>query len=120
MTQTMGSRNPNVFSLKINSENVVVRRGRLDCDLLFISCGVAYQHLRLMRVESGTVDRPVRSVVVRKAFGSRDPGAIGVHPFDLAEEIAGEAAVILQKIVPVAAIVAAGAEVSRDPEDLVD
>src|SRR5437899_9284403 len=89
MTQTMGSRNPNVFSLKINSENVVVRRGRLDCDLLFISCGVAHQHLRLMRVESGTVDRPVRSVVVRKAFVSREPGAIGVHPFDLAEEIAG-------------------------------
>jgi hypothetical protein len=68
-----------------------------------------------MRVESGTINRPIRAVVIRKAFVGREPGAIGVYAFDLAQKIAGEAAVLLQKVVPVAAIVAAGAEVSRDP-----
>ena len=80
---------------------------------------VAHQHFGLMSIERGTVHRPVRAVVVGQALVGGEPGAIAVDALDLAEEVAGQAAVFLQEVVPVTSVVAARAEVGGDPQDLV-
>src|SRR5947207_3357829 len=120
VTQSMRSGNPEVVALKINSENVVVRRSALHRDIPDASARVAHQHFRFMRVESRAVQRPVGSVVVSETLVGGEPGAISIDSFDLVQEIAGQSAVFLQEVVPVAAVVAAGSEICGLPKNFVD
>ena len=73
-----------------------------------------------MRVESRAVQRPVGSVVVSETLVGGEPGAISIDSFDLVQEIAGQSAVFLQEVVPVAAVVAAGSEICGHPKNFVD
>src|SRR5579872_1013114 len=120
VAQPLCGRGPYVVTLEIDAENIVVRGGRLNCDLLHIAFRVAYEHLWLMRVESGAIDRPVRAVVIGESLVRGEPGAIRVNALDLIEEVAGQAAIFGEKVVPVTSVVAASAEVGRNPENLVD
>src|SRR5271157_4089653 len=119
MTQTLGGGDPEVVSLKVHPENVVVRGGGLYREVLHLAGGIAHQHFRLVRAERRTVHRPVLAVVVGQTLVGGEPGAIGIYSLDLVEKVAGQAAVFLQEVVPVAAVVAAGSEVSRNPQDFV-
>ena len=85
MTQSLGGGDPDVVSLKIDSENVVVRRGCLNGTAFTLPLGVAHQHLRFVGVESGAVHRPVRTVVVGEAFVGREPCSIGIDTLDLTQ-----------------------------------
>src|SRR5580765_4159062 len=121
MTQAMGSRYPNVVSLEIDSQDVVVRgRGLNGYLLLQLPCRVRDVHLRFVRIERRAVDRKIRPVGVNETFVRRKPSAVGVDCLDLAHEVSGQAAVLLQEVVPVASVVAARAEIGCHPENLVN
>ena len=117
--KTLGRRYPQVVPLKVDSEDVVMRGRAFHRYLLDDACRIAHQHLRLVRVERRPIDGPVCAIVISQSFIGGEPGAIAVHGFDLVQEVTWQAAVFLQEVMPVAAVVAAGAEVSRDPENLV-
>src|SRR6202049_304621 len=119
VAQSLGRRDPKVVALEVDAENIVVCRGSLYGNFFHDSRRVAHEHFRLVGIERRTIDRPVRAVEVGEAFVGGEPRAIGVDGFDLIEKVAGEAAVFLQEIVPVAAVVAAGGGVSRGPQKLV-
>src|SRR5450759_348724 len=120
VAQALGGRYPKVVPLEVNPENVVMRGRAFNCYLLHSAGCVANQHLGLVGLERRPIDSPVRAIVVSQSFIGREPGAIAVHGLNLVEEVTRQAAVLLQEVMPVSAIIAAGAEVSRDPEDLVD
>ena len=119
MAQALCRRDPDVVSLEINAENVVMRRVLFARNDVCHFPAASRTSISGLWVSRGPVNRPVRAVVIGQTFVGGEPRAIGVDAFDLAQKIAGQAAVFLQEVVPVAAVVAAGAEVGRDPEDLV-
>src|ERR1039457_2833928 len=110
VAQAFGGRYPDVIALKVDSENVVMGWRALHRYLLDLASRIANQHLRLVRVERGTIDGPVSAVVISQPLVGGEPCAIGVYSFDLVEEVAGQAAVFLQEVGSVAAVVAAGVE----------
>src|SRR5947208_2434000 len=79
--------------------------------------GIAHEHLRLSTGEGGTIDGPLLAIEVRESLIRGKPGAHAVDAFHLIEEIAGQAAVLIEEVAPVAAVVAADAEVSAGPEN---
>src|SRR5690242_13789648 len=108
MTQSLSRRHPKVVSLKINAENVVVSWSSRHRDFDRLAIAVTHQHFGLVGVESRAIYRPIRAVVISQTFVSGEPGTIAINCLDLIEEVAGQAAVFRQKVVPVAAVVAAG------------
>src|SRR3954454_24156547 len=92
---------------------------RLNCNWRNLSVCIADIHLRLSGGQGGPIDRPVRSVVVCQPFIRPEPRAVGVDALDCISKVAGQAAVLSQKILPAAAIVTTVSEVGRNPYNLV-
>src|SRR5579863_10211098 len=107
MTESFSGRDPDVVALKTHAQDVVMGGCALNRNSPHFTCCAAHEHLRFMGIERGTVDRPVRAVVVCETFVCRKPGTIGVDSFDLVQEVARQTAVFGEEVVPVAAIVAA-------------
>src|ERR1035441_2471019 len=115
LAQPLGGCNPDVVALKVDAENIVVGRRGGDGDRRYLALRVAHRHLRLAVFERGAIDGPVHAVVVSQPLIGAEPCAIGVHAFDRSEERRGKPAVFGQKVMPVAPVVAAVAEVGRRP-----
>src|ERR1019366_6276198 len=120
VTQPLGCRHPDIVALKIHAQDVIVCGRRVHLDRRYVPIGIAHRHFRLAGVECRAVDGPIGAVVIGKTLVGGEPGAIAVHAFDLVQKIAGEAAILGEEIVPAAAVVAARAEISGDPDNLVD
>src|SRR5215831_2846832 len=120
VTQSFGSCNPEIISLEVHTQYIVVGRRCIDGDIGDAAVDVAHVHLRRASLETRPIDGPVSSVVVGETLVGAEPGAIGVERFYLVGEIAGQAAVFSQEVVPVAAVVAAVAKVSRHPQNAID
>src|SRR5215469_4869615 len=104
MTQSLGGCDPDVIPLKINCEGVVVRRGRIYSNVRYIAVGIAHIHLRSTALEVWPIHCPVGSVVVRQALVSAEPCPVTVERFHLIGEVAGQAAVFAEEVVPVASV----------------
>ena len=57
MAQPLGRRHPNVVALKIDPQNILMRRRALDLDMRDFTRHIADQHLRLVRVQRRAVAR---------------------------------------------------------------
>src|ERR1019366_3545970 len=68
VAQALGRRYPQVVSLEVDPEDVVMRGRAFDCHLLDPACSVTNQHLRLVGVERRPIDGPVCAVVVSQSF----------------------------------------------------
>src|SRR4051794_11069172 len=88
-------------------------------DLLYGTCRISHQHLGLPGLERRTIHRPILAVVIGQAFIGGEPGPVAIHAFDLIHEVTGQAAILFQEVMPVTAVITAGAEVSCYPEDLI-
>src|ERR1039458_4991441 len=117
--QTLGGCNPDVVALEVDAENIVVGRRGGDRDWRYLALRVAHRHLRLAVFERGAIDGPVDAVIVSQPLIGAEPGAIGVHALERIDEVRGKSAVCRQKVVPVAAIVAAAAEICGGPQDVI-
>src|SRR5208283_1112475 len=78
VTQSLGGCDPEVVTLKVHAENIVVCWSCLHRDALHLAARVAHQHLRLVGAERGTVHRPVCAVVVSQTLVGREPRTIRI------------------------------------------
>src|SRR5215469_11808590 len=97
MTESSCRSDPDIVSLEIDSENVVVRRRGLSRNTAHLSDFVADQHFRRVRVERRTVDGPILTIVVSQPLVSRKPGTVSVHRFHLVQEVTGKTAVHIEE-----------------------
>src|SRR5512139_2043523 len=135
MADALGSSDPDVLALEIDTIDMVVRETVFKLDrfqelrVVVDPCLPAHRSLyralgRGVAVFPGRVGRRVGHPAVGEAvdrtqtlIGARiGDRAFGFHHVD---EIAGQSRVAVQVTAPVPAVVSAHAEVSRDPEDLV-
>src|ERR1035437_3902084 len=119
VAQTLSGCNPDVVALEVDAENIVVCRRGGDRDWRYLALRVAHHHFRLAVFERGAIDGPVHAVIVSQPLVGAEPGAIGVHALEKVDEVRGKSAVFRQKVVPVAAIVAAAAEICCGPNDVI-
>jgi hypothetical protein len=68
VAQALGRSYPQVVSLEVDAEDVVMRGCAFDCYLLDVARGVANQHLGFVGVERGPIDSPVCAIVVSQSF----------------------------------------------------
>src|SRR3974390_2659294 len=119
VTQSLGRRHPDVIALEVNAEDVVVCRCRLHRNVRYVAIRVAHVHLGRAGLEVRAIHCPVRAVVICQPLIGAEPRAIGIQRFHLVGEVAGQAAVFGQEVVPVPAIVPAVAKIRGDPQNLV-
>src|ERR1039458_8658325 len=119
VAQPLGCSDPNVAALEVDAENVVVGRRGGDRDRRYGSLRIAHRHLRLAVFKRRAIDGPIYAVVVGQPLVGAEPGTLGIHALDSVGKVRGKSAIFRKKVVPVAAIVAAVAEVGGRPQDVV-
>src|SRR5271157_3420919 len=120
VAQPLGRGDPYVAALKVDAKNIVVGRRSSHSHRRYLALRVAHRHLRLAILERRTINGPVHAVVVSQPLVGAEPGAIAVHALDRVDEVGRKPAVFGEEVVPVAAVVAAGPEVSRRPYNVFD
>src|ERR1039458_8829573 len=79
VAQPLGRGDPYVAALKVDAENVVVRRSGGHGHRRYLALCVAHRHLRLAVRERWPIDRPVHAVVIGQPLVGAEPGALAVH-----------------------------------------
>ena len=119
MAQPQGCGHPDVFSLKIHIQNVVVREGRGRCEFFFLPSGQVISISPWPVLFAGPVGDPGIGGVIEHAepLIRAGPDLVAAR-LGSVDEIGSEAAVLGQIVVPVAAVVSAQAEIGGGPNHL--
>src|ERR1700734_2522450 len=115
VTQSLCGRDPDVATLKINPENVVMRRSRLHRNPRYMPRRIACSHLRLARIQRRPINRPVGSVVINQSFIRTKPRPAAIDTSNNVDEVTWQPAILGQEVMPVASVVVTSPKVSRCP-----